>query len=142
MKNPHKIESSKLRKPLPSAKAKAMKIISLLATLLLCSFANLASGQVVRSGTCTGDSATEIELWREDGGRLEVDFEVETSRRNSLWTVVIFRDGRQVYRRNHRTNRWGEVDVEVMLPGLSGNITAQATSVSTSERCVARARFQ
>jgi hypothetical protein len=119
-----------------------MKIITVLATLLLSYFATLSSGQVVRSGTCTGGSETTIELWREDGGRLEVDFDVDTNRRNSVWTVVILRNGRQVYRRNHRTNRWGEIDVEILLAGLTGNITAQATSVSTSERCVARARFQ
>jgi hypothetical protein len=56
--------------------------------------------------------------------------------------VGIFRNGRQVYLRNHRTHRWVEIDVGILLTGLTGNITAQATRVSTSERCVSRARFQ
>jgi hypothetical protein len=101
--------------------------------------------EVVKMGTCTGGSSrSKIELSVDDDnlGKLEVDFDVDTTRPNRVWTVVITKNGQQVYKRNHRTNAWGNFDAEVELAGLTGNITAVASSVSSSEKCTASAKFQ
>jgi hypothetical protein len=125
---------------------------SVFTILLFSVFLALVSGadsaddkEVVKMGTCTGGgSRSKIELSVDDDniGKLEVDFDVDTTRPNRVWTVVITKDGKQAYKRNHRTNAWGNFDAEVELTGLTGNITAVATSVSSSEKCSASATFQ
>jgi hypothetical protein len=137
---------------LPANAFPTMKL-SVFSILLLSVFVALVSGSasadddkdVVKMGTCTGGgSRSKIELSQDDDnlGRLEVDFDVDTTRPNRVWTVVITRNGQQVYKRNHRTNAWGNFDAEIELAGLTGNITAVATAVSSSEKCTASAKIQ
>lgn len=119
--------------------------LSAIAILLLSFFASLVSGKstdVLKAGSCTGSSTSKIKLSNENGN-LEVEFEVDMNKPNRKWKVVIKKNGVQVYAGTHTTNTSsGSFDVRRVLSGLSGTITATATSLSTSEKCTAQAKYQ
>jgi hypothetical protein len=118
--------------------------LSLFAIFLLSALVALVSGKdtdVLKAGTCTKRSSSKIKL-SEENGNLEVEFEVDMNVANRLWTVVIKKNGNQVYKRNHRTNASsGSFSARTVLSGLTGAITASATSLSTAETCSASARY-
>ena len=54
--------------------------------------------EVRRAGTCTVRSTSKIKVKDEDGGRLEVEFEVDQNRNGQKWGVVLRRNGAVVVR--------------------------------------------
>lgn len=99
-------------------------------------------GEVRRAGTCTGPSTTKIKVKEEDGGRLEVEFEVDQNVVGRRWGVVLRRNGRVVLRRSARTRApSGSFTVRALLADGSGpdTVAGLARSVQGGERCTARA---
>jgi hypothetical protein len=118
---------------------------SSIAALLLSLLVVLVAGKstdVLKAGTCTKRSSSKIKLSNENGN-LEVEFEVDMNVANRWWLVIISKNGKQVYKRNHLTNvASGSFDArKVILGGLTGSITAKATSNSTGEVCTATAKY-
>ena len=118
---------------------------SAVATLLFSFLLALVAAKdtdVLKAGTCTKRSSSKLKLSDEDGN-LEVEFEVDMNVNNKLWTVVLTKNGQQVYKRNHKTVApSGSFEArKVVLGGLTGTITAKATSVSTGEVCTATAKY-
>lgn len=125
-----------------------MKYLTSLLFLFLTSWMVLVAGKgtdVTKPGTCVGGSSTSKIKVSEENGGLEVEFEVDMNKPKPrrVWTVIIKKNGKQVYKRNHRTNAAsGSFDARAVIPGgVTGRITAQATSLGTSEVCKASARY-
>ena len=54
--------------------------------------------EVLRNGTCSNGADWKLKAKPEDGGRLEVEFEVDQNVNGRRWTVTISRDGVGVFR--------------------------------------------
>jgi hypothetical protein len=129
----------------PTEPANSAMKTSTLAALLLTGLVALVAGKstdVVKAGTCTKRSSSTLSLSNENGN-LQVEFEVDMNVANRWWLVIISKNGKQVYKRNHLTNAAsGSFDArKVILGGLTGSITAKATSNSTGEVCTAAAKY-
>jgi hypothetical protein len=99
-------------------------------------------GEVRRAGTCTGSARTKIKVKQEDGGRLEVEFEVDQNVNGRRWGVVLRKNGKVVVRRSARTKApSGSFTVRALLadgPGAD-TVSGVARSVQGGQRCTARA---
>lgn len=103
----------------------------------------LAAQEKERVGRCSAGSEWELYVGREDGRRLEVDFEVDSDRRGEAWRVQLKNDGRVFFRGQRRTNGAGEFDVERYTRDGRGQdrIVARAKSLRTGEVCRAVIRI-
>lgn len=103
----------------------------------------IAAQEKEREGSCRAGSEWYLDVSREDGGRLEVDFEVESDRRGEAWRVRLKNDGKVFFRGTRTTNRAGEFDVERYTRDGRGKdrIVARAKSLSTGEVCRAVIRI-
>jgi hypothetical protein len=116
--------------------------LSLFAMLLLAALVAGKDTDVLKAGRCTKRSSSKLKL-SDENGNLEVEFEVDMNVNNKLWTVVLTKNGQQVYKRNHKTVApSGSFEARKVVPGgLTGTITAKATSISTGEVCTASAKY-
>jgi hypothetical protein len=97
--------------------------------------------QVRHAGTCTLSSTSKIKVKEEDGGRLEVEFEVDQNRNGRKWGVVLRRDGAVVVRTSARTKApSGSFSVERLIGDSAGAdaVTGVARNAATGETCTAR----
>lgn len=103
----------------------------------------VAAQEKERLGRCSAGSEWELYVGREDGRRLEVDFEVDSDRRGEAWRVRLKNDGQVFFRGTRTTNRVGELDVERYTRDGRGSdkIVARAKSLSTGEVCRAVIRI-
>ncbi len=103
----------------------------------------VAAAERERAGVCRAGSEWNLYVGREDGRRLEVDFEVDSDRRGERWRVVLKNDGTVFHRSTQRTNRAGEFEVERFTRDGRGQdrIVARATSLRTGEVCRAVIRI-
>jgi hypothetical protein len=103
---------------------------------------NRARGREVRhAGTCTVRSTSKIKVKEEDGGRLEVEFEVDQNRNGQKWGVVLKRNGSVVARTSALTRApSGSFSVHRLIADRSGadTVTGTARNAGTSETCTAR----
>ena len=101
-----------------------------------------ARGREVRhAGTCTVRSTSKIKIKEEDGGRLEVEFEVDQNRNGQKWGVVLRRNGTVVVRTSARTRApSGSFSVERLIGGTAGSdtVTGVARNTASGETCTAR----
>jgi hypothetical protein len=120
------------------------------ATVLAISAAALASvvpaasakgGPGIRvAGLCTQSSSAKLKLGREDGGRAEIEFEVDQNRSGVPWRVTLRRNGALVTSTVATTHApSGSFTVRLITRTQAGDhVTASATR-SSGERCTARA---
>lgn len=103
----------------------------------------VAAPERERDGFCRAGSEWNLYVGREDGRRLEVDFEVDSERRGERWRVVLKNDGKVFHRSTRRTNQAGEFDIERYTRDGSGKdkIVARAKSLRTGEVCRAVIRI-
>lgn len=103
----------------------------------------VAAQEKERVGRCSAGSVWDLYVGREDGRRLEVDFEVDSQRRGETWRVRLKNDGQVFFRGTRTTNRVGEFDVERYTRDGRGTdkIVARAKSLSTGEVCRAVVRL-
>ena len=100
------------------------------------------SARVVASGHCTAATVWKLKLSPE-GGRIEVEFQVDQNRNNRLWRVTISDNGHTVFRTSRFTRApSGSFTVRRLITNRTGTdrIIARATNVATGEVCRATAR--
>jgi hypothetical protein len=114
--------------------------------LVLVAPAQIASAgdpDVIREGSCDGQSDWKLKISPEDGG-LEVEFEVDQNVNGDRWRVKIRHDGDLVFNRV-RTTRGpsGSFEVRIVENDGTGNdvFRGRARNLSTGEVCVGRATF-
>jgi hypothetical protein len=98
--------------------------------------------EVRRAGTCTLRSTAKIKVKEEDGGRLEVEFEVDQNRNGQRWGVVLRRNGAVVARTSARTKApSGSFSVARLIGDRAGadTVTGVARHLASGETCTARA---
>ena len=95
---------------------------------------------VVRvTGTCTDVSTAKLKA-KQDDGRIEVEFEVDSNRRGQRWTAGIVDNGAQVWSGSRKTRgRSASFSIEKRIANQAGAdvITATATNRRTGETCTA-----
>jgi hypothetical protein len=100
-------------------------------------------GDVIRQGPCSGRSDWKLKLSPE-GGRIEIEFEVDQNVVGDRWRVMI-RHGGDLAFRTTRTTRGasGSFEAHTVEPNHAGSdaFRARARNLSTGEVCVGRASF-
>ena len=115
------------------------------ALLLLIPATTALAGQadVIRRGSCSGQSDWKLKLSPEDGG-IEVEFEVDQNVVGDRWRVRIRHDGDLAFRAT-RTTRGasGSFEVRTVEPNHAGSdaFRARARNLSTGEVCAGAASF-
>src|SRR5512145_1734955 len=94
-----------------------------------------AAPDVVRRGSCSDGARWRLEL-KDDGSRIEVDFEVHRSPAGDAWGVRLRHDG-DVFFQGTRTADSGDFSVDRRVRDGSGTdrFVARATDHSTNEVC-------
>jgi hypothetical protein len=90
------------------------------------------------TGTCTGQATSKLQVSREDGGRLELQLEIDANRAGQRWRVVVRRNGRVVARALRRTRPpSGSFELRRLLNDAAGpdRLLVQARRLGTAERC-------
>lgn len=72
-----------------------------------------------KRGDCTGSSRWELSLEKEYG-RIDVDLEIDTTRRGRAWSVVLRQNGTPFVNVRQVTDVEGEIDLGRMRPDQSG----------------------
>ena len=118
-------------------------ILSLAFVMTALPASTLAAQEREREGFCRAGSEWNLYVGREDGRRLEVDFEVDSDRRGERWRVVLKNDGKVFHRSTRLTNQAGEFDIERFTRDGRGKdrIVARAKSLRTGEVCRAVIRI-
>ena len=90
--------------------------------------ATAKSGDGVRvAGTCSDVSSSKLKVKR-DGGRLQVEFEVDQNRNRVPWAIELRKDGRLVFQGVRQTLApSGSFSLERHIAGTTGIIKARAT---------------
>ena len=103
--------------------------------------AQAGSGDVIRTGSCSGASDWKLKLSPEDG-RIEVEFEVDQNVVGDTWRLRFLRNG-ELFATARATTRApsGSFDVRKLANDGSGTdaFRVRAANLSTGEVCVGRA---
>ena len=95
------------------------------------------------AGSCDGASSSKIKL-KPDGGRIEVEFEVDQNRNGVSWRVRIKDNGTLAFRGNATTQApSGSFEIERRIADQPGSdkIVAVGVDKSSGERCRATAKI-
>jgi len=98
---------------------------------------------VIRRGSCSGQSDWKLKLSSEDGG-IEVEFEVDQNVVGDRWRVKIRHDGDVAFRGTRITRgASGSFEVRTVESNRAGSDTfrARARNLSTGEVCAGSASF-
>jgi len=96
---------------------------------------------VVRQGTCTGNSTAKIKLSKDDG-RIEVEFEVDQNKVGDTWRVKLSHNGDRFFSGTRTTQApSGSFELRKLTNDAAGTdtIRARARNLSTGEVCTATA---
>jgi hypothetical protein len=117
-------------------------VVAAVAALGVAPAAVAKDGDVRVAGTCTGQSTSKLKLGREDGGRIEVELEVDQNRVGRRWAVVLRHNG-AVVRRLVRVTRApsGSFEARTLLADRAGADRIVATATRAGESCRAAARI-
>ena len=120
--------------------------IAALALVLALAPAALARGgkddrEVLRRGTCSAGTTWKLKV-KTDDGRLETEFEVDQNRIGRRWRVTLVRGGTVVFRGIRTTVApSGSFEVNRLLAGGGGRVSATATAMAGGETCRAAVTF-
>ena len=95
------------------------------------------SGDVIRTGACSGTSDWKLKL-SPDNGKIEVEYEVDSNKVGQSWRVRLFENGTRIFAGTRTTVApSGSFTVRVLAPNPSGRdaFTARATNLSSGEVC-------
>ena len=98
---------------------------------------------VIRRGSCSGQSDWKLKLSPE-GGRIQVEFEVDQNVVGDRWRVTIRHDGDLAFRDTRTTHgASGSFEARIVEPNNAGSdaFRARARNLSTGEVCVGTASF-
>lgn len=90
------------------------------------------------SGTCSGNSTWKLKAKPEDGGRIGVEFEVDSNKNGQTWKVTLKDDGTAFWSGTRTTLApSGSFSVEKLTKNLAGtdNLVGRATNPATGEVC-------
>lgn len=97
----------------------------------------------VANGTCTKGSLSNLQVQREDNGKLSVDFGVDMATHTSgvAWTVKVTDNGTTIYRGRVSTISDGSFSVTKSIAPRAGRnvVVATARNLATGETCRIRA---
>jgi hypothetical protein len=108
---------------------------------LLAGPAAARNGDVIRRGACGGRSDWKLKL-SDEGGRIEVDFEVDQNVVGDVWRVRIRHDGDLVFAGRRTTKApSGSFDVRIVQRDRPGDdaFRGRAVNTRTGETCAGRA---
>ena len=98
------------------------------------------SGDVVKTGSCTGSADWKLKAGK-DNGRIEVEFEVDSNHNGQVWRVKLIDNGVLRHRGRHTTMApSGSFTVRRLIPNMTGpdDLVARARSLSSGQLCVAK----
>jgi hypothetical protein len=72
------------------------------------------------TGTCGRGAQSWLKLKEDDGGGIEVEFEVHHARAGAVWRLVFVHERRIEYRAQHRTRSTGAMNVGGRVTDLRG----------------------
>jgi hypothetical protein len=101
----------------------------------------LAANQVVKAGTCTGNSKATLTLGL-DNGRIEVQYEVDSNQAGQTWKVKLRHAGSLFFSGNRVTKApSGSFEVHKFVANLAGTdaFRARARNLGSGEVCTAAA---
>jgi hypothetical protein len=100
------------------------------------------AGDVIRTGSCSGSADWKLKLSPEDG-RIEVQFEVETSRAGRAWSVKMWQNGNVFFTGTRTTQADGDFQVRFLRTNNAGTDTfkGQAVNLSSGQTCTGTASF-
>jgi hypothetical protein len=113
------------------------------ATLFTPSIAEAGVGDHIRSGSCSGAAEWKVKLSRQHGG-IEIEYEVDASRRGQQWRVALFHDGRRFARDVFTTaGLSGSFTVRRVQPNRAGadRLSARAVRLGDGQTCRGGASF-
>ena len=113
------------------------------ATLFTPSMAQANQADKINAGACSGAADWKIKLSRQNAG-IEVEYEVDASRRGQRWRVALFHDGRRVTRDVFTTRGLsGSFTVRRVEPNRAGGdrFRARAVRLGDGQTCRGGARF-
>ena len=121
----------------------ATALVAALLLLIPATTALAGQGDVIRRGSCSGQSDWKLKLSSENG-RIEVEFEVDQNVVGDRWRVKIRHDGDVAFRTTRTTGgASGSFEARTVEPNHAGPdaFRARAANLSTGEVCVGRASF-
>jgi len=114
-------------------------------TLFAAAPAAMAQGgggaRVTNQGSCSGAADWKLSLKPEDGGKLQMEFEVEHAKPGQTWAVRITDNGTQVFQGSRTANSLHKFAVKKLINNRAGSDTvkANATNNATGQTCNATA---
>ena len=111
--------------------------LSLLAVAAPAAMASGGGDGVEKRGSCSGNADWKLRLRPEDGGKIEVEFEVEHAKPGSTWGVVLKDNGTRFFSGTRTANSVGEFEVRRLANNQAGSdtIRARATNQATGQVC-------
>ena len=97
---------------------------------------------IIKRGDCSGRTDWKLKLSPENG-RIEVEFEVDSSRVGRTWSVRLRQNGERFFIGNRTTGADGEIEVRFVRNNTAGPDTfkARAIDLTNGEVCVGQATF-
>jgi hypothetical protein len=95
------------------------------------------SGDVIRTGSCSGSSDWKLKLSREDG-KIEVEYEVDSNKVGQHWRVKLFENGNRIFRGTKTTQgASGSFTVRTLAKNTAGtdSFRAHAVNLASGETC-------
>ena len=95
------------------------------------------SGDVVRTGGCSGSSDWKLKL-SPDNGKIEVEYEVDSNHVGQQWRVKLFENGNRIFRGTKTTQgASGSFTVRTLAKNTAGtdSFRAQARNLGSGEVC-------
>jgi hypothetical protein len=118
-----------------------MGIVGLMAgSLFAAAPAAMAQGggaRVSNQGSCSGAADWKLSLKPEDGGKIQMEFEVEHAKPGQTWAVRITDNGTQVFKGSRTANSLHKFKVKKLINDRAGSdaVKATATNNTTGQVC-------
>jgi hypothetical protein len=98
-------------------------------------------GKVTNQGSCSGAADWKISVKPEDGGKLQVEFEVEHAKPGQTWAVRMTDNGTQIFSGSRTANSLHKFQVRKLTNNRAGSdtVAAKATNNATGQVCNASA---
>lgn len=112
--------------------------IAATAVVLVPGAASANDADVRVSGKCSGNSVWKLKAKPEDGGRIEVEFEVDSNKVGQTWNVVLRDNGTTFWSGTRKTLApSGSFSVSKLTNNRAGtdNLVGRATNPATGEVC-------
>jgi hypothetical protein len=98
-------------------------------------------GDVIRTGSCSGNSDWKLKLSPENG-KIEVEYEVDSNKVGQTWQVRIVKNGNVIFRGARETKgASGSFTVRLVTANTAGDDVFRARATHADEVCAGSATF-